>query len=34
MRALTLLRRFGLALKFYRELRYTWHLAWVKAGGR
>ena len=34
MRALTLLRRLGLALKFHRELNYTWHLAWVKAGGR
>lgn len=34
MRALTLLRRFGLALKFRRQMNCTWHLAWVKAGGR
>lgn len=25
------LQRLGLAVKFYRSLRYSWHLAWVKA---
>ena len=34
MRLITLLRRFGLALKFHRQMNCTWHLAWVKAGGR
>lgn len=35
MRALTLplraLQRLTLAVKFYSRLRYSWHLAWVKA---
>lgn len=35
MRALTLplraLQRLALAIKFYSRLRYSWHLAWVKA---
>ena len=25
------LQRLGLAVKFYSKLRYSWHLAWVKA---
>lgn len=25
------IKRLGLAVKFYSRLRYSWHLAWVKA---
>lgn len=25
------IKRLGLAVKFYSKLRYSWHLAWVKA---
>ena len=33
MRALNLVRRLALAMKFYGQLGYSWHLSWVKAGG-
>lgn len=26
------LKRFSLALRYWHRLRYSWHLAWVKAG--
>ena len=26
-----LIARFWLALRYFRKLHYTWHLAWVKA---
>lgn len=25
------IKRLGLVVKFYSKLRYSWHLAWVKA---
>lgn len=25
-------QRMGLALRYYSKLRYSWHLAWIKAG--
>ncbi len=28
------LRRFKLALRYWHRLRYSWHLAWVKADRR
>jgi hypothetical protein len=32
LRAVLLARRLHRALQYYRKLRYTWHLSWVKAG--
>lgn len=38
MRALTwplrFARRLALAVRYHIALRYSWHLAWVKTGGR
>lgn len=29
-----MIRRLILAWRFYRQLRYSWRLSWIKAGGR